>query len=196
MSAALLISGGQDSAALAFWQRPTLGIFVNYGQVPVKAEQRAARIICEEIQIPLEVIEADCSQMGSGQLAGRSQMHAAPTPEWWPFRNQLLLTLAGAVAVRNRMSELLIGTVATDVRHRDGTQEFIRLMDRLLSIQEGQLRVRAPAIDLSSAELILNSGIPDEVLAWTHSCFVADIPCLDCGGCIKHLSVLDQLGRR
>jgi 7-cyano-7-deazaguanine synthase len=149
MSTALLISGGQDSAALAFWHKPKLGIFVNYGQVPWRAELRASRIICEELQIPIEVISADCTQMGSGQLADKPQLEIGSTPEWWPFRNQLLLTLAGAVAVRKQISELLIGTVASDVRHRDGTLEFIRLIDNLVSIQEGHLHVRAPAIQLS-----------------------------------------------
>ncbi len=35
---AILLSGGMDSIALAYWKRPELAITINYGQKPFLAE--------------------------------------------------------------------------------------------------------------------------------------------------------------
>src|SRR3546814_5849983 len=88
----------------------------------------------------------------------------APVPEWWPFRNQLILTIAGAVALHLNETELMIGALRTDGVHADGRPEFIEMISALMQMQEGGLRVSAPAIELSAAELVRISGIPQSVL--------------------------------
>jgi 7-cyano-7-deazaguanine synthase len=67
-------------------------------------------------------------------------------------------------------------------------------MSAVLRVQEGQLSVEAPAIDISAADLIRNSGVPTEVLAWAHSCHVAEYACGVCRGCLKHYQTLEALG--
>jgi 7-cyano-7-deazaguanine synthase len=57
------------------------------------------------------------------------------------------------------------------------------------------VRVTAPAIEMSSAELIERSGVTDAVLGWAHSCHVADVACGSCPGCLKHADVLSKMGR-
>jgi 7-cyano-7-deazaguanine synthase len=124
-------------------------------------------------------------------------LQEAPTPEWWPFRNQLLVTMAGAVALRvGGIDRIWIGSVAEDEVNRDGSGEFRSVMSRLMSLQEGGLQVEAPAAHLSGSELVALSGAPADLLGWTHSCFVSDVPCLKCRGCNKHLSILETLERR
>jgi 7-cyano-7-deazaguanine synthase len=196
MTQALLLSGGMDSAAIAWWRRPELCVFIDYGQRPARAERRAAAAVADACGSTFRAIAVDCSAIGSGLLAGTTPMDLAPGPEWWPYRNQLLVTLAASVAIRHGSTALLIGTIAEDSANGDGTERFVEALDAVLACQEGGLRLSAPAIGMSARDLVGVSGIPDEVLGWTHSCFVSDIPCLKCRGCTKHLTTLDRSGRR
>jgi 7-cyano-7-deazaguanine synthase len=193
---AVLLSGGLDSTALTAWRRPSLGIFVDYGQRPAQGELRAAHAVSNELKVPLHVIQVQCNDLGSGLLAGSAPVPGAPTPEWWPFRNQLLVTVAAAWAIDKGVGELLLGSVATDgERHADGRPEFYRVIDELVSSQEGGIHVAAPGIGMTTAQLITAAGIPDEMLAWTHSCHSSSLACGTCPGCEKRRSVLQELGR-
>lgn len=194
MSTALLLSGGMDSTALAFWLRPTVCVTVDYGQAPAEAEITSGRAVCDAIGLRHEVIRADCSAVGSGDLASRPPLAVAPVREWWPFRNQLLVTLAASRVIGTGVERIVIGTVKTDSAHADGTADFVRCMSDLLAMQEGGLRLEAPALRLTSAELIRESQVPSSILAWAHSCHVADVACGFCRGCGKHFSTLKELG--
>lgn len=191
----LLLSGGLESSALAAWLRPPLVLTIDYGQLPARGEMWAASQVCGELGLKHYTLRADCSAVGSGLLAGRESDVQAPMPEWWPYRNQLLATLAGAWGISRGASEILIGSIAGDSRHADGTADFYELLDRLMALQEGGLRVRAPGIEMSSAELIVASGVSDAVLGWTHSCHVSDVACGSCPGCAKRRDVLTHMGR-
>ncbi len=194
MSAAILLSGGMDSAALAYWKRPEVAYTIDYGQVPAAGELRAAASVCEALGIRHCVVRANCREIGSGDMAGDTPLKVAPVSEWWPFRNQLLITLAGAAALRDGVHELMFGAVSTDAIHADGKQEFFEHITRLMEFQEGGIRITAPAIELSSAELVRKSGAPLSFLAWSHSCHVAAFACGVCRGCVKHATTMKALG--
>lgn len=201
MSTAVLLSGGIDSTALAYWLRPKYAITVDYGQAVAQAEITSSRVVCEELRIAHEVVRADCSVVGAGNMLAQnleqqddSLASLSPTPEWWPFRNQLIVTLAAARVLALGVEEIIVGTVKTDRQHRDGLPEFVHLLDRLLGLQEGRLCLRAPAIDLDSVELVRVSKIPMRLLAWSHSCHRSVYACGTCRGCLKHLRVLADLG--
>ena len=190
---AILLSGGIDSTALAFLEKPRLAININYGQLSAKAERAASTAIAEALEIPLQLIDVDCSSLGSGDLVALKAHTMAPVSEWWPYRNQLLITLAAMRAVTMGAKVLLIGTVTTDKTHKDGTAEFIAAMDNILRLQEGALRLYAPAKDLTTLELIAESKVPDSLLAWTHSCHTGNYPCGSCNGCNKHFFIKEKL---
>lgn len=194
MRSALLLSGGQDSTAIAYLLRPHLAITVDYGQRPAEAEIRASAQICKELGIKHVVVSINCTPIGSGDLNGKPALNIAPSSEWWPYRNQLVITLASASALEHGANELLIGTVSNDAGHTDGTQQFIDAMDYLVSMQEGALHVRAPGIRMSSVELIRYSKIPLDILCWSHSCHRSNFACGSCRGCIKHKNVMYELG--
>lgn len=197
MTSAILLSGGLDSTALTFLLRPELAFVVDYGQVCAAAEIVAAQAVAEEIGVPLSVIRADCRQIGSGALAGQEQLPISPSEEWWPYRNQLLATLAGGSAVRAGISRLIFGSVATDAFHADGRAEFFEALDNLFRSQEGGLRVEAPALHMTTPELIRQSKIPLRLLYWTHSCFQSyAFACGRCRGCLKHMAALDTVTGR
>ncbi|MBD8204780.1 7-cyano-7-deazaguanine synthase [Pseudomonas viridiflava] len=194
MKTALLLSGGMDSLSIAWWKRPAVAITLNYGQLAAEAEIAASRTICKQLGIDHHIITIDCRPLGSGDMAGNVADQLAPASDWWPYRNQLLITMAAMKAISLGVSRLWLGTVKSDVVHRDGSPEFIDVISELLSLQEGGLVVEAPAIELSTAELVRASGIPPGSLAWAHSCHKSNVPCGNCRGCNKYFHVFDEVG--
>jgi 7-cyano-7-deazaguanine synthase len=194
VASAVLLSGGVDSIAIAFWKRPEVVFTLDYGQAPANAEIHAAEQVCSELGIRHEILRIDCSSLGSGDLANSPALSIAPVPEWWPFRNQLLVTLAAARAVACGVERLLLGTVVTDRAHADGSPLFVSALSSLMNMQEGGIVVEAPAIELSSAELVRTSDVPVGLLAWAHSCHVGNLACGRCRGCAKHFTTMRELG--
>lgn len=194
MKTGILLSGGIDSIALAYWKRPDVAYTVDYGQKSAQGELRASRFVAKELSIDHFNISVDCRALGSGDLAGSTPSAIAPVPEWWPFRNQLLVTIAAMKAVQDGVGILMVGSVKTDSSHLDGTKEFYTKLDDLVRFQEGGVIVQAPAIDLTSAELVKKSGLPDTLLGWAHSCHTANYACGVCRGCNKHREVMQELG--
>jgi 7-cyano-7-deazaguanine synthase len=194
MSTGLLLSGGMDSVAVAYWKRPQIAYTVDYGQLPAEGEIRAAAAVCAALSIKHHVVKADCSQLGLGDMAGKPPSGLSPISEWWPFRNQLIITLAGAAAISDGVKALLVGTIRSDTQHADGRPEFFERMTQLMEMQEGGLRVAAPAVGLGAVELVKASGIPLGLLAWSHSCHVAAYACGRCRGCVKHAETMSELG--
>lgn len=194
MSTAILLSGGIDSIALAYLERAPLAVTIDYGHRPARAEFQAAAQVCADLRIEHLPLAIDCASLGSGDLAGTAPLPVAPVREWWPFRNQLLVTFAAAAVLPRGVDRLLIGTVAGDQVHADGTARFVESLSGLLAIQEGGLQLDAPAIRWSSTELVQRSGVPIEILAWAHSCHVSNYACGRCRGCNKHRTTMKELG--
>lgn len=190
---ALLLSGGMDSIALAFWKRPEIAFTINYGQRAAEAEVTAASQVASELDIQHEVIKIDCTPIGSGDMAGNNALTIAPVPEWWPFRNQLLITFAAARGLALGVTEVMTGSVSSDGSHADGRPGFYQKMDALTAFQEGGIKVTAPALEMTTAELIRRSNVPREILAWAHSCHTGNLACGHCRGCVKHYQVTKEV---
>lgn len=193
MSVVLLLSGGIDSTALAYWQRPKHALTIDYGQAAASAEQRAAAQVACELGLDHHTMTVNLRGLGLGRMARLKPEVDAPTPEWWPFRNQLLITFAAAKAVVLGADAVMVGTLATDGLHADGRPEFLETMRALFQQQERQIKLLAPASKMDALQLVRRSGVPPQLLAWTHSCHVADYACGTCRGCNKHIETLDAL---
>ncbi len=186
MAKGILLSGGLDSISLAYWKRPDLAISIDYGQAAAKKELEVSAIIARELSIRHEIISVNCRSLGSGDLVNGSAIEGSPSSEWWPYRNQLLVTLACMKGISLGLDDLMVGSVKSDGFHKDGTADFYEKINDLILYQEGYIRVTAPAIELSSVELIKISGIPNSLLHWGHSCHTGDIACGECRGCRKY----------
>jgi 7-cyano-7-deazaguanine synthase len=183
-----------DSIAIAYWRRPALAFTFDYGQKAALGEIRAARAAAEVLGIEHHVVHVDVAALGSGDMAGTASLSIAPVSDWWPFRNQMLITLAAMKGVNLGVNRLIIGTLKTDSHHADGGQTFVKALGDLLRLQEGGVDLEAPAIQMTAAELIRMSGVPLDILGWAHSCHVAEFACGTCGGCRKHYETLKELG--
>src|SRR5690606_15957783 len=142
----ILLSGGIDSAALAYWYKPAHAIYINYGQKCAEAELTAGKEISKAIGMNFITVHCDLSALGSGDMSGTKALTIAPVSEWWPYRNQMLATIGAMRAVSLNVKTLLIGAVRTDGKHIDGSKAFFNELNKLVSIQEGNLAVEVPAI--------------------------------------------------
>lgn len=191
---AILLSGGMDSIALAYWMNPEVAITLDYGQRAAEAEITAASQVANILDMEHHVLRIDCSSLGSGDLVGTTPIGNAPVSEWWPYRNQMLVTLALMKAIQLGVGELMVGSVKTDAQHTDGTAAFYEQLSKLVLMQEGSIRVTAPAIEMTTVELVKQSGIPENILMYAHSCHTSNHPCGRCHGCTKYMYVKEQLG--
>lgn len=188
---ALLFSGGLDSSALAWRFRPDICLTVDYGQRAAQGEIVAASALAKAMNLPHELLRVDHSSLGSGVMSQQAPVESAQAPEFWPYRNQMLITIAAMALLSRGLKEIMIGAVGTDV-HADGSPEFISAIDALLKLQEGGVRVAAPAVGLEPSDLLRSSGFPAELLGLTFSCHVHRYACGECGGCTKHRNVVEE----
>lgn len=193
MKTMLLLSGGMDSAALLWWKKPDIALTIDYGQLAAEAEIISSAKLCEYLKINHEVLRIDCHMLGSGDMAGQKINDNAPTSDWWPYRNQLLITFASMRAISLGVKKVWIGTVKSDSTHKDGTTKFIEKINKLVEFQEGNIQIEAPCITYTTKELINISGIPIDILSWAHSCHKANIECGHCRGCNKYFQTFREL---
>ena len=187
----LLFSGGVDSTCLASMLRPERLLFIDYGQLPAKGELRACRSVADELGLQLQVVTVSLGALGAGTLAGRTSV-ADAVPEFWPFRNQMLVTVAAMATAGQGLTELIVGSVITDRRHPDGRPAFIEAMDGVLRSQ-ASLSLSAPAADWTTEELVARSQVRPELLHWTFSCHTGEWACGRCSGCMKRAEAMETL---
>ena len=191
---ALLFSGGIESTCLAVMTKPDVALTIDYGQVCAPGELSAAKHIASSIGMSHRIIEVPLGHLGAGEMAGvPSEDDGSSVPEHWPFRNQVLLTLAAMALANCGLRELIIGTVVTDSVHNDGTLDFLGAMERLLQAQLGDFKLNAPASTITTYDLVLQSGVSRDLLGWTFSCHRAEIACGACRGCNKSLELFARL---
>jgi 7-cyano-7-deazaguanine synthase len=96
------------------------------------------------------------------------------------------------MALKRNLPEVIIGVVRSDRRHKDGSRTFVRQMDKVLRLQEGSIRLLAPASKLSAEELVSACETPLDLLGMTFSCHRSIFPCGQCGGCRKNEAVISH----
>lgn len=192
---ALLYSGGIDSTLLLHALSPDIAITIRYGQLAQDAEVKAAKHFASSLNIAHETIDVDFSKFGRGVMVGRKIGTEKIFEEFWPFRNQMLATVAGMHLFENSEVEILFGTLSHDGKFLDGTKEFYGNLSNLFEIQEGNIKISAPFLEKSIDCIIKKYKISPFILPACHSCHVAGVPCGECNGCRKNSEVLGRLLR-
>ena len=177
----LLLSGGVASAAVAAWRRPDRCLFIDHGQEPAISARSASLAIASYLGLRWAELAFAASPLDRG--GGSSDR--------WPYRNQLLVTLAAAWAQPREERLILVGSIREEDDFRTGPSHlFFRRLDQVLRVQPGALRPDVPALGMSLAELVGVSGIGPELLDLTYACEIADVPCGRCRGCGKRDALL------
>ncbi len=197
--AIVLLSGGLDSATVLALARARgfecHALSVHYGQRHA-AELAAAKRIAAAIGAHQHrVMGVDLAGIGGSALTDpRIAVPERPTAgipaTYVPARNTLLLALALAWAEVVAAEDIFIGVNAVDYSgYPDCRPEFVAAFEKLAALATGagvggaRLKVHAPLVRLSKAQIIrtgLDLGID---FAMTVSCYQADAAGHACGKC-------------
>ena len=201
MNAVLLLSGGLDSyTAGAIAKADGYELFaltVRYGQVhesEVEAARQVARALGVarhlELDVPLSKIGGS-ALVGDGAIPKDRALDAGDIPSTYvPARNTVFLSLAMAWAEVVGAGAIVIGVNALDYSgYPDCRPEYLRAFEQLASLAtragvEGQpLRILAPLLELSKADIIrrgLSLGVD---YGLTRSCYDPTPEGRPCGRC-------------
>jgi 7-cyano-7-deazaguanine synthase len=204
MKAVCLLSGGLDSATcLAHARRAGFECYAlsfDYGQRH-RVELDAARRIAGALGAAVHRIAAiDLRVFGHSALTDdidvpkdrdEASMNSGIPITYVPARNTIFLSFALAWAEVLGANDIYIGVNALDYSgYPDCRPAFIQAFEQMSNLAtkgavEGRncIRIRAPLIHLSKAEIVLLAtelGVPLEL---THSCYDPDASGQPCGGC-------------
>jgi 7-cyano-7-deazaguanine synthase len=203
--AVVLLSGGLDSATAAAIARSDgfdlFALTVAYGQRH-RVEIDAARATALALGVTRHVeLQVDLSAFGGSALTDRidvpkdRDLEAAGIPSTYvPARNAVFLSLAIAWAEAIGARDVYIGVNALDYSgYPDCRPEFIAAFERLAAlatkagVEGAPLRIHAPLMKMTKAQII-RRGIALHVdYALTHSCYDPDAagrPCGHCDSCL------------
>jgi 7-cyano-7-deazaguanine synthase len=199
--AVILVSGGLDSATvLAIAQAAgytCYAVSFDYGQRH-SAELEAARQVAARAKVEEHrVVSIDLSQFGGSALTDESiDVPDANTSEdaipitYVPARNTVFLSLALAWSEVLGACDIFVGVNAVDYSgYPDCRPEFIRAYENMANlatragVEEQQLTVHAPLIDLTKAQIVQQGNELGVDYSLTVSCYQADATGAACGVC-------------
>lgn len=197
--AIVLLSGGLDSATVLAMARAqgfhchTLA--VSYGQrhsAELAAAQRVSAALgaVEHRQMHVDLADIGGSSLTDHGMAVPEQPSTGIPSTYVPARNTLLLSLALGWAEVAGAQDIFIGVNAVDYSgYPDCRPAFIAAFERLAALAtragvEGEaLRIHAPLISMSKAQIILAGVRLGVDYAATVSCYQADAEGRACGRC-------------
>ena len=201
MKAVLLLSGGLDSytaGAMAAQEGYALcALTVRYGQVHAR-ELDAARAVARALRVERhQELDVDLASFGGSSLVGdgtvpkgRGLDDPAIPSTYVPARNTVLLALALAWAETAGATAIVLGVNALDYSgYPDCRPEYLRAFETLARLAtragvEGRpLRVLAPLLDLTKADIVRAGAALGLDYGLTHSCYDPPPGRPACGAC-------------
>ncbi len=197
--AVVLLSGGLDSAVtLAIAREQGFGchaLSLRYGQRHAAELEAARRVAAALGALEHRLVDLDLGQIGGSALTDPAiSVPTAPSegipPTYVPARNTVFLAIALGWAEVLQARDIFVGVNAVDYSgYPDCRPEYIAAFERLGALAtkagvEGEpLRVRAPLIQMSKAEIIRRGADLGLDFALTVSCYQADAQGRACGRC-------------
>jgi 7-cyano-7-deazaguanine synthase len=201
MKAVLLLSGGLDSYTAGAMVRAEgyelYALSVRYGQVHAR-EIAAARDVARDLRVARHIeLDVDLAAFGGSALVGdgdipkdRDLDHAGIPSTYVPARNTIFLSLALGWAEVVGAQAIVLGVNALDYSgYPDCRPEYLEAFERVAALAtragvDGRpLRILAPLLRLSKAEIVrrgLALGLRYEL---TLSCYDPGPGGLPCGRC-------------
>jgi 7-cyano-7-deazaguanine synthase len=198
--AVVLLSGGLDSATVLAMARAQgfacHCLSFDYGQRH-RVELQAADDVAKALGAASHrTLKLDLGQFGGSALTDHSiavpieGVQPGVPITYVPARNTVMLSLALAWAEVLGSNDIFVGVNAVDYSgYPDCRPEYIDAFERMANlatragIEGGRLRIHAPLIDLSKAEIIAEGTRLDVPYAMTVSCYQADAEGRACGVC-------------
>jgi 7-cyano-7-deazaguanine synthase len=197
--AVVLLSGGLDSATVLAMARAAglecYALSVAYGQRHA-AELEAAAAVAQQLGArEHRVMHIDLAEIGGSALTDKTlavptQSSAGIPVTYVPARNTIMLSLALAWAEVLKAHEIHIGVNAVDYSgYPDCRPEFVAAFEQLAqlatkaAVEGARLRIQAPLIRMSKAQIVREGVRLGVDFSLTVSCYQADAEGLACGLC-------------
>lgn len=198
-TAVVLVSGGLDSATTLALARKggfdCYALSVDYGQRHRVELQSAARIVERLGAREHKVVKLDLTDFGGSALTDASM--AVPTTAstgipstYVPARNTIMLSLALAWAEVTGSRDIFIGANAVDYSgYPDCRPEYLQAYEAMANlatkaaVEGARLRIHAPLLHLSKAEIIRRGTEAGVDFSQTVSCYQPTPTGLACGRC-------------
>lgn len=196
--AVVLVSGGMDSAVVLAIARArgfeTYALSVRYGQRHSAELDAAARNAASLGAAVHKIVDVDLRSIGGSALTADIAVPEAPSAgipiTYVPARNTIMLSVALGWAEVLGARDVFCGVNAVDYSgYPDCRPEFIAAFERLANlatkagVEEGGLRVHAPLIAMSKADIVTHGLRLGVDFAQTVSCYQADALGRACGRC-------------
>jgi len=213
--AVLLLSGGLDSyTAGAIAGRDGYDLYaltVRYGQVHQR-EVAAARDVAKNLGVTRHIeLSVDLAAFGGSTLVGDGaipkdrDLEGPGIPSTYvPARNTIFLSLAMGWAEVLGAEAIVLGVNALDYSgYPDCRPEYLEAFERLASlatragVEGGRLRIIAPLVNMSKADIIREGLKLALDYGLTHSCYDPDssgAPCERCDSCRLRARGFEQAG--
>ena len=215
MRAVLLLSGGLDSYTAGAVARADgydlYALTIRYGQLHAR-EVEAARDVAQalgvvrhlELDVPLSKIGGS-ALLGDGAIPKDRSLDAQDIPATYvPARNTVFLSLALGWAEVVGADAIVIGVNALDYSgYPDCRPEYLQAFERLArlatktGVQGRSLRVLAPLVQLSKANIIRRGVALGVDYGLTHSCYDPapdGSPCGHCDSCVLRARGFSEAG--
>ena len=209
--AVVILSGGMDSTTAAFIAKKEgyeiIPLHFNYGQRTEAKELESFNKICDYLGLKNRyVIDIPFfKQIGASALVDENI--EVPTDgikpgipiTYVPFRNGIFLSIAAAIAEKEKANAIYIGVVEEDSSgYPDCREEFIKYMEKAINAgtkPETNIEIKTPLIHLKKEDIVkkaIEVGVPLE-LTW--SCYKnEDEACGVCDSCRLRLKGFEKAG--
>lgn len=185
--AVCILSGGMDSTLVTYLAKKDgyeiIAVHFNYGQRTEHKELEAFRNICMELNVKekYEINIPFFTQIGASALTDVSidvptnGIEDGVPITYVPFRNGIFLSIATAIAEKEKAESLYIGIVQEDSSgYPDCTDVFINKMQSAMNQgtkKETNLKIKTPLVHMSKEEIVKKSLELDVALQHTWSCY-------------------------
>ncbi|MDP6537957.1 MAG: 7-cyano-7-deazaguanine synthase QueC [Planctomycetota bacterium] len=204
--AVCLLSGGMDSAVTLYEARAAgfapHALSFRYGQRHAVELEAARRVARAGGAVDHRTVDVDLSAIGGSALTdeidvprdrSEGELSSGVPVTYVPARNTVFLAVALGWAEVLGARDLFLGVNALDYSgYPDCRPAFLQAFERLAAVataagtQEGaRIRVRAPLLEMTKADIVLRAEELDCDLGLTHTCYdpLAGPPLLACGRC-------------
>lgn len=199
----ILYSGGMDSttALYKYQDKIKLALSFDYGSKHNKQELKYAKINCEKLNIPHKIINLDFNKIGiksnllkEGDPIPKAEYNKKNMDQTVvPFRNGIMLSIAGAIAESNNSEIILISNHSGDHEiYPDCRTEFIEDMNKAINTGTGgKVQIYAPFTDISKREIVQMGKKIGIDYSLTYSCYIGgEEPCGKCATCRERIEAL------
>jgi 7-cyano-7-deazaguanine synthase len=209
--AVVILSGGMDSTTALFIAKKEgydiIPVHFNYGQRTQKRELKAFNDICEYAKITNKyIIDLPFfKQIGASALV---DTHLEVPTEgikpgipitYVPFRNGIFLSIAAAIAEKEKAEAIFIGVVEEDSSgYPDCREDFIKKMQNAINAgtkPETVIEIKTPLIHLKKEDIVKEALKVNAPLELTWSCYKnEDEACGVCDSCRLRLKGFEKAG--